>query len=123
MTDTTNLVPLPEPDICVPFLSEVRKVYQGDYYRADKVLPLLKQWAVLYSVAKAGHERAFAEAQIAATATATKDAEIESLRLDAARYRWLRDSASVETVHIGTRDGWSYHGTAADAAIDAAMKG
>ena len=55
-------VPLPEPDISVPFLSEIRKVYQGDYYRADKVLPLLKQWGVLYSAAKAGHEQAHAEA-------------------------------------------------------------
>ena len=44
------------------------------------------------------------------------------LELDAARYRWLRDSASVRTVHIGTSDGWSHYGTAADAAIDAAMK-
>jgi hypothetical protein len=53
---------MPEPDISVPFLSEIRKVYQGDYYRADKVLPLLKQWGVLYSVAKAGHEQAYKEA-------------------------------------------------------------
>lgn len=49
--------------------------------------------------------------------------EIERLRLDAARYRWLRDSASIRTVHIGTPDRWSYFGSAADAAIDAAMKG
>ena len=53
---------LPEPDIHQPFLSEVRKVYQGDYYRADKVLPLLKNWAVLYAASKAGHEQAFTRA-------------------------------------------------------------
>lgn len=76
-------VPLPEPDISVPFLSEVRKVPQGDYYRADKVLPLLKQWTVLYEAAKAGHEQAFAEAQNAAAVSAAKDAEIAQLRADA----------------------------------------
>ena len=57
----TNL-PLPEPDVRVPFYKETRTLYQGDYYRADKVLPLLKQWAVLYAAAKEGHEQAHAEA-------------------------------------------------------------
>ena len=66
--------------ISVPFLSEVRKVPQGDYYRADKVLPLLKQWPVLYEAAKAGHEQAFAEAQNAAD-------EIERLRAEVAGLR------------------------------------
>jgi len=75
-------VQLPKPDISVPFLSEVRKVPQGDYYRADKVLPLLKQWPVLYEAAKAGHEQAFAEAQNAAAVSAAKDAEIAGLRAD-----------------------------------------
>ena len=80
-------VPLPEPDISVPFLSEVRKVPQGDYYRADKVLPLLKQWPVLYEAVKAGHEQAFAEAQNAAAVSAAKDAEIERLRAEVAGLR------------------------------------
>lgn len=82
-------VPLPEPDISVPFLSEVRKVPQGDYYRADKVLPLLKQWPVLYEAAKAGHEQAFAEAQNAAAVSAAKDKEIAALR---ERVRVLEDA-------------------------------
>ena len=86
-------VPLPEPDISVPFLSEVRKVPQGDYYRADKVLPLLKQWPVLYEAAKAGHEQAFAEAQNAAAVSAAKDAEIAGLRAELLKS--LADNAAL----------------------------
>lgn len=92
MTQTTRL-PLPEPDISVPFLSEVRKVPQGDYYRADKVLPLLKQWPVLYEAAKAGHEQAFAEAQNAAAVSAAKDKEIAQLRAELIKS--LADNAAL----------------------------
>ena len=94
-------VPLPEPDISVPFLSEVRKVPQGDYYRADKVLPLLKQWAVLYEAAKAGHEQAFAEAQNAAAVSAAKDAEIAQLRAELIKS--LADNAALRAEVAGLR--------------------
>ena len=86
-------VQLPKPDISVPFLSEVRKVPQGDYYRADKVLPLLKQWPVLYEAAKAGHEQAFAEAQNAAAVSAAKDVEIAGLRAELLKS--LADNAAL----------------------------
>jgi len=112
-------VPLPEPDISVPFLSEVRKVPQGDYYRADKVLPLLKQWPVLYEAAKAGHEQAFAEAQNAAAVSAAKDAEIAGLRAELLksladnaplreRVRVLEDALRAMLTHMGMdEDEWN----------------
>lgn len=121
-------VPLPEPDISVPFLSEVRKVPQGDYYRADKVLPLLKQWSVLYEAAKAGHEQAFAEAQNAAAVSAAKDAEIAGLRAELFAHqvyiRVLCKAVDAATDFAGTVAGgaswwddvWAEHFRALDAA-------
>lgn len=95
-------VPLPEPDISVPFLSEVRKVYQGDYYRADKVLPLLKQWAALYEVAKAGHEQAFAEAQNAAAVSAADNAALRE------RVKVLEAALNAMLTHMGMdEDEWN----------------
>lgn len=95
-------VPLPEPDISVPFLSEVRKVPQGDYYRADKVLPLLKQWAVLYEAAKAGHEQAFAEAQNAAAVSAADNAALRE------RVKVLEDALNAMLTHMGMdEDEWN----------------
>ena len=93
MADPIILPPLPEPDISVPFLSEVRKVPQGDYYRADKVLPLLKQWPVLYEAAKAGHEQAFAEAQNAADEIERLRAEVAGLRAELLKS--LADNAAL----------------------------
>lgn len=48
-------------------------------------------------------------------------AEVEGLRKDAARYRWLRDSA---TASLWYERNWTFHEKDADfdAAIDAAMK-
>ena len=102
MADPITLPPLPEPDISVPFLSEVRKVPQGDYYRADKVLPLLKQWPVLYEAAKAGHEQAFAEAQNAAAVSA---ADNKALR---ERIKVLEDALRAMLTHMGMdEDEWN----------------
>lgn len=51
--------------------------------------------------------------------------EIERLRLDAARYRWLRDKPDSGLIalklHVYPKE--FYAGPALDAAIDAAMKG
>lgn len=51
--------------------------------------------------------------------------EIERLRLDAARYRWLRDNPDSGLIalklHVYPKE--FYAGPALDAAIDAAMKG
>ena len=61
----------------------------------------------------------FAEA---AEAIRDRDAEIERLRKDAARYRWLRhgcDERWSRATHIAA----NYYGSEWDAAIDAAMKG
>lgn len=51
---------------------------------------------------------------------ADKNAEIEALRADAARYRWLRDTGDATWRPFGVREGYS--GAQADAAIDAAME-
>lgn len=86
------LPPLPElpkkPDISVPFLWEAIKVYQGDYYRADTVLPLLKQWAKLHAHA--------------AAVSAERDAEIAQLRqyLDAAQRRGEELRAQVAALEV-----------------------
>lgn len=48
--------------------------------------------------------------------------EVESLRKDAERYRWLRSSASLATPSIATPDGWKCYDSGADEVVDAAMK-
>lgn len=40
---------------------------------------------------------------------------------DAERYRWLRNTATINTPHIATSDGWKYYTTGADDVVDAAM--
>ncbi len=56
-------------------------------------------------------------------------AELESLRRDAERYRWLRDDFSPMGLNIDGNHAWAYRRNATlkgpnlDAAIDAAMTG
>lgn len=47
--------------------------------------------------------------------------EVDALRKDAKRYRWLRDKCNH--VHVGVHIQFSSNERDADAAIDAAMKG
>lgn len=48
-------------------------------------------------------------------------AELDALRKDAERYRWLRDRATVGTVHLQTPDGWAHYRSGADEVVDAAI--
>lgn len=52
-------------------------------------------------------------------------AEMEALRRDAARYRWLRDLLAVEDIHVALMDRWGTPDEAesakTDALVDSAM--
>ena len=56
----------------------------------------------------------------ATAAISAQAAEVEALRADAERYRFLRDAATVATPHIATCDGWKHYGSGADEVVDAA---
>lgn len=47
--------------------------------------------------------------------------QLQRMAKDAARYRWVRDNATVGTVHLQTSDGWAHYGSGADDVVDAAM--
>ena len=101
-----GLGPLPEPaaeavmDLCADHEGPVEA---WQYLPAD---------AMLYT---ANQMRAYATKAVAAQA-----AELEALRADAERYRFLRDAATVATPHIATCDGWKHYGSGADEVVDAA---
>ena len=63
---------------------------------------LLKQWAVLYEAAKAGHEQAFAEAQNAAAVSAADNAALRE------RVKVLEDALNAMLTHMGMdEDEWN----------------
>lgn len=70
------------------------------------------------------HFRSFQDDLAAAAELRRLHAEVESLRTDAERYRWLRDKADSITVCAYTSDGeWiPLHPKNIDSTIDAAMK-
>lgn len=71
---------------------------------------------------KVGHRDArHAAAELAQAASAARSEEIAALRLDAERYRFLRDNASVKTPHVfNPSDGWRFFSVGLDYLIDAA---
>jgi hypothetical protein len=59
---------------------------------------------------------------LATDTEAVEIGELAALRKDAERYRWLRDTATIGTVHVQTPDGWAHYGIGADEVLDAAMQ-
>lgn len=79
--------------------------------------------AVARIEALTAQERRTFEAGIAWKERAEKfEAQVEALRQDAERYRWLRNDATVHSLHAEDAEGMRYFYEGLDAAIDAAMR-
>lgn len=115
MTPTLELLPLPEPHSTLQFRHG--KPVQAGVYMDLPMVPLHTSEAMTtYATANVAPWRERAE---------RAEAEVERLRKDAERYRWLRDPASnLDCIHTEPRANTLsvLSGKELDTAIDTAMK-